>query len=462
MKLELPKGRPMSYPAQIYVLGMGLALPWFLMHIIQSWVTPIGSTHLPLIYSFLAGYSWLVGSRLWRRCQDPFYTLANLVRSLQQEDYSRRGRLQTGNDALGLLIQEINHLAESLRQSRLASQEQNRRFNTLVDYLEVAVLAVDDSGQIRLGNRLAGRFFQLPPENLCGRALSDFALDEVLTTPSGSILTLVLPGRTSRFLLHRTPFREHGRPSHLIVLTDLSSPLREEERTAWKRLIRVLGHELNNSLTPILSLSDSLRNRLAGSALPEQERESYCEALGVVNSRATNLRDFIREYSALAKLPPPKQQTVAVEALVLQTTAFINSPRLTVLGGPACWLRIDAPQIEQVLINLIRNAMEATEGQEGRVWLSWRRETVRLVMHVEDDGPGISEPENLFVPFFSTKPGGSGIGLVLSRQIAEAHGGTLILESRAEGGCRAVLTLPLDLQETGVEKPLAEPTPSHL
>lgn len=434
-----------SYPAQLYVLGSSIALPWVALHLWEAWVCPIPIVHRPIIYLLATSANIVAGTALWRRCHEPFQNLANLVRSLQQEDYSRRAIPVSTDDPLDLLYYEINTLADTLQENRLSNAEQTHRFQSLIDHVEVAVLAFSESGQVMMANLQACRLYGRSASAMLDLRAADYQLDALMTSPSGSMHTLSFPTRTSRYLLHRTDFREHGRPCRLIVLTDLSSPLREEERTAWKRLIRVLGHELNNSLTPILSITDSVARRLSHSSLPDEERQGYQEALRMVGTRADNLRRFVKDYSELAKLPAPKPQSVPVARLVDRAAAMCPAARVHVEGGTDCNLWADGPQVEQALINLIRNAIEATDLPHGRVTIHWTRETTRLLLRVDDNGPGISEPGNLFVPFYSTKPGGSGIGLVLSRQIAEANGGTLTLDNREEGGCRAELMLPLDL-----------------
>jgi len=435
-----------SFPVQIYLLGLGVGAPWMVLHLIETWVAPIGRNNLSLVYLLIVTLNVILCVTLWRHCTHPFFTLANLLRSIQLEDYTRRAVPVSRDDALGLLYEEINTLADLMQENRISTREQTPRFQSLIDHLEVAILAFDEKGRLMMANRQACRHFDAQLRDLVGRDATDLRLEEVLSEASGTTLSLSFLSRTSRYLLNRSDFREHGRPCRLVVLTDLSSPLREEERSAWKRLIRVLGHELNNSLTPILSITDSLSRRLGQSALPEQERKSYQEGLQVVGNRAENLRRFVQDYSELAKLPAPTPQSIAVADLAERTAALVPSVRLMVNGGPRCRLIVDPAQIEQALINLVRNALEATAGGQGRVFINWSRETTRLLLNVDDEGPGISEQGNLFVPFYSTKPGGSGIGLVLSRQIAEANGGTLTLANRPEGGCRAQMILPLDLR----------------
>ena len=247
-----------------------------------------------------------------------------------------------------------------------------------------------------------------------------------------------------RWGVSRTSFREGGLPHSLLVVGDLTRPLREEELTAWRRLVRVLGHELNNSLAPIKSIAGSLETLLRRDPLPEDWRDDMRSGLNVIASRSEALSRFMSAYARLAKLPPPTLVPIRVGDLLRRVTGLEMRLRPTLLAGPDCTIMGDGDQLEQALINLLRNAVDASLETGGAVEVGWRREDAHLEVWIRDEGPGLSNTGNLFVPFFTTKPGGSGIGLVLSRQIAEAHGGTLSLDNVAVGhGCEARLTLPM-------------------
>ncbi len=223
--------------------------------------------------------------------------------------------------------------------------------------------------------------------------------------------------------------------------------MREEEREAWQRLLRVLGHELNNSLAPIQSVAQSLESSL------QRERQGnpseslladVRQGLAIIRSRTEALARFMAAYSRLARLPQPTLAPVDLHDVVHSVAKLSVRVPLSLKEGPHAMIRADRDQIEQLLINLIRNAADASLEVGGEVSIEWSRNGSYWEVRVIDEGPGISNPANLFVPFFTTKPGGSGIGLVLSRQIAEAHGGTLTLENRQEhSGCIARLRLPL-------------------
>jgi signal transduction histidine kinase len=228
------------------------------------------------------------------------------------------------------------------------------------------------------------------------------------------------------------------------MLTDLSRALREEEREAWKRLVRVLGHEINNSLTPIISVADSLRDLLGRDSQPEDLQADVARGLNVIAARAAALRRFMSAHARLARLPSPQPAPLDVATWVRRVTALETRLAVEILVGPETVILADGDQLDQLLINLLRNAAEAAAETGGGVRVGWRQDQDALEVYVEDDGPGLPETGNLFVPFFTTKAQGSGIGLPLSRQIAEAHGGSLVLENRRTGrGSIARLRLPL-------------------
>ena len=233
-------------------------------------------------------------------------------------------------------------------------------------------------------------------------------------------------------------------PHHLVVLTDLSRALRDEERQAWQRLVRVLGHELNNSLAPIKSIAGSLETLIAREARADDWEDDLRRGLEVISARAESLTRFMEAYARLARLPAPKRQPIEVAAWVRRVISLETRMHVSLPQGPEVHIKADPDQLDQLLINVLRNAVDAAMETSGRVVIGWKKTGGYVEVCVEDEGPGLPDTTNLFVPFFTTKPKGSGIGLVLSRQIAEAHGGSLNLQNRVGGkGCEARLRLPL-------------------
>ena len=251
---------------------------------------------------------------------------------------------------------------------------------------------------------------------------------------------------TARWLVRRSIFRQKGVPHTLVVLSDVSRALREEERTAWQRLIRVLGHELNNSMAPIKSIAGSLSARISEMAMTAEQKHDFERGLAIIESRAESLNRFLQAYRKLAQMPPPSLRKVSLSPIVDRVAGLETRVRVTVVAGPEAELMLDSDQFEQMLINLVKNATDAaleSGHADPQVNVRWEIADKDLVLNVEDNGPGLLNPANVFVPFYTTKPGGSGIGLVLSRQIVETHGGSIELMNRsATRGCQVKVVLP--------------------
>ena len=373
----------------------------------------------------------------------PLQTLSNLLGALREGDFSVRGRSPRPDDALGEVMREINTLGSTLREQRLGAMEATTLLRTVMREIAVAIFAFDEHQRLRLVNRAGERLLAAPAERLLGQTAGDLQLEMCLDSPAVTTLQTVFPGGAGRWGVRRTRIREHGRPLELVVISDMTQALSEQELHAWQRLVRVLGHELNNSLTPIKSIAGSLESLVARQPLPDDWRDDMRRGLSVIMSRSDSLSRFIGAYARLAKLPRPQLQLLSVADCVGRAVSFETRLPVTVVAGGNFTIHGDPDQLEQVLINLLRNAADASLTTNGPVSVGWQGDTM-LEIWVKDEGPGLSSTANLFVPFFTTKPGGSGIGLVLSRQIAEGHGGALSLENRTDGpGCVARLRLPL-------------------
>jgi nitrogen fixation/metabolism regulation signal transduction histidine kinase len=399
-----------------------------------------------LIACVWLGFSFAVQARVVR----PLQTVSNLLAALREGDYSFRARGGRGDDAMSEVIREINALGATMREQRVGALEATALLRTVMSEIDVAVFAFDPERRLRLVNRAGERLLGQPAGRALSRTADELGLAEFLRLRDDDAPhTLAAAFRGDggvfrRWGVRRSSFRERGLPHQLLVIADLSQPLREEELKAWQRIVRVLGHELNNSLAPIKSIAGSLASLLAREPLPADWREDTQRGLTVVSARAESLSRFMESYARLARLPPPRLAQVEVGQLVRRVAGLETRLGVEVSPGEEQTVHADADQLEQLLINLVRNAADAALVTGGAVRAGWRRSNGHLEIWVEDEGLGLANTSNLFVPFFTTKPGGSGIGLLLSRQIAEAHGGTLTLENRRRGkGCEARLRLPL-------------------
>lgn len=384
----------------------------------------------------LVGGWWLaLGFLVHERVIRPLQTIGNMIAGLREGDFSIRARGSAGDDDLGLALLELNALGELLRQQRLGAMEATSLLRRVMAEIDVAVFAFDEAGRLKLANRGGERLLAAPVERLIGRPAAELGLDKCLEGDAAGVRDMAFGGGAGRYGYRRSTFRQGGRPHTLVVLADLSRALRDEERLAWQRLIRVLGHEINNSLAPIKSVAQSLQGRVAD---PDIE-----QGLQLIAGRAESLARFMAAYARLARLPQPRLAPLDVGTWVRRVAALEVRMPVSVDPGPDVTIQADGDQLDQALINLIANAVDAVEGK-GDVRVGWSVADGRLAVRVLDDGPGIAATANLFVPFFTTKPKGSGIGLALSRQIAEAHGGSISLANRfGHNGVEAVLSLPL-------------------
>lgn len=369
-------------------------------------------------------------------------TLSNLVAALREGDYSFRVRDISRKDPFSEVVTELNLLAATLRQQRVEDLEATALVRKVMAEIDVAVFAFDASDHLRQVN-IAGEKLLGEETALLGKTASDLGLEDCLAGSPARTVELDIGGTTCRWEMRRGTFRQHGRPNHLLVLSDVSRALHAEELAAWKRLIRVIGHELNNSLAPITSLAGSLERLVDRDPLPEDWRSDLGRGLQVIESRVGMLNRFMGDCSRLAKLPEPAITTVDLGSCVRNAAALEERLAVAVGDGRSVEVAADQAQIEQVLINLIKNAVEASLETGGSVEILWSSDAAMAEVVIRDDGPGLPESGNLFVPFFTTKEDGSGIGLFLSRQIVEAHNGSVTVRNREdEQGCEAILRIP--------------------
>lgn len=370
----------------------------------------------------------------------PLQTIANMAAALREGDFSMRIRGGGTDDALGFAFFELNRLGAALREQRLSALDATALARAVMREIDIAAFVVDDQGLLRLANRAGERLLGQPVERLTGQPAAALGLGAVLSGEPMRTLDAPFATGGTRWQLRRSTFRQAGRPHQLVVLSDLSRALRDEERSAWQRLIRVLGHEINNSLAPIHSIAATLRDQLARPVRDTDWEDDLESGLAVIGGRSASLARFMAAYTRLARLPDPNLAQVDVSDWVRRVTQMETRLRVEVVAGPAVTVRADVDQLDQLLINLVRNAADASLETDGSVCVGWATSESHVDIWVKDEGPGLPDTANLFVPFFTTKPGGSGIGLVLSRQIAEAHGGTLSLING--DGCEARVRLP--------------------
>jgi len=433
-----------THEAQVFRLCVLTGLPGTLLGLGLLWTGDFAPRTQWTLTLFLAclwlGFTLALREKVIR----PLQTLSNLLGALREGDFSLRARASGTDDALGLALLEANALGEVLREQRVGALEATALLRKVMEEIDVAVFAFDGDERVRLVNRAGARLLGSVPERVQGRTAGEVGLGFCLRGETPRTVEHTFSGGGGRWEVRRDPFRLGGRPHELLVISDLSRALREEERQAWQRLIRVLSHEINNSLAPIQSIAGTLQGLAGQEPSPPDLREDLRRGLAVIAGRSRALGRFMAEYARLARLPPPERDFIEVGEWVRQTAGLETRLAVQVVPAPDVTIRADPDQLDQLLINLMRNAADAALETGGGVRAGWARNGSGVEVWVEDDGPGLPETANLFVPFFTTKPSGTGIGLVLSRQIAENHGGVLSLENRADGrGCIARVVLPI-------------------
>jgi len=449
--------RRLRYEHRIRLYSLLLALPGIVVSGILIWMQPWAMESKFTLF-FAIVFVWcLLALALHEQTIRPLQTLANVVSALREEDYSFRARGAVPVDALGELSYEVNALATLLADRRLRAIEATALLRRVVQEIDAPLFAFDPDGVVKLVNPAGERLLQQASVRILGRTAEEIGLAQCLNAPNAGLVAFPIDGSSIRWMIRRSRFRERGVPHTLVVLSDVSRALREEERRAWQRLIRVLGHELNNSLTPIKSIAGSLSSRVPESGLTPEQRPDFERGLAIIEARTASLNRFLQAYRQLAQMPPPVLKKVVLAPIAERVAALETRLPVMISGGPDVTMTVDPDQIEQMLINLVRNAVEAALGPVGdrashgaeakprkpEVTLHWTCEDQSVNVIIDDNGPGLLNPSNAFVPFYTTKPEGSGIGLAFSRQIAEAHGGSIELSNRnGTGGCRVRVKLP--------------------
>jgi two-component system nitrogen regulation sensor histidine kinase NtrY len=441
-------------------LSLLLVVPGLLISSILIWLEPWALESKLILITVELIACLIIAASLREHIVRPLQTLANVVGALREEDYSFRARLAVPNDALGELSLEVNTLADLLAQHRTGAMEATTLLQRVVEEVGIPIFAFDPSEALVLVNTAGESLLQQSSPRVIGKTAVELGLKTCLTCENDTLVPLRFH-TDARWLVRRSSFRQQGVPHTLVILSDVSRALREEERRAWQRLIRVLGHELNNSLAPIKSIAGSLNARLAATGLQTDEQQDFERGLTIIEARAASLNRFLQAYRQLAQMPPPVLQKFSLPPLVTRIAGLETRVEVKVVPGPDVTVMADPDQLEQMLINLLRNAAEAmlepsASGEksngsrnplvgefEKQVVCGWKLTDKDVILTIEDSGPGLMNPSNTFVPFYTTKPGGSGIGLVLSRQVAEGHGGSLELSNRDhQRGCIVKVRLP--------------------
>jgi two-component system, NtrC family, nitrogen regulation sensor histidine kinase NtrY len=438
----------LNHERRVFVLSLVAGLPAVIASLVLLRLGDYSTKVTWTVGTVIVG-TWLIVSLVVReRVVRPLQTLSNMLAALREGDFSLRARSSLSDDALALALLEVNTLGNTLQAQRLGAMEATALLRTVMAEIDAAIFAFDAGNQLRLANRAGERLLGVPIERLLGRTADALGLDTFLTGDSPRVHDLVFPGRSGRWEVRRTTFRQDGRPHTLVVMSDLSKTLREEELLAWQRLVRVLSHEINNSLTPIKSIAGSLLSILDRSPRPADADDDLRGGLGIIGSRSEALSRFMSAYALLARLPAPRPGPVDVGIWARRAAGLETRVPVRVDAGPSLVIEADGDQLDQLLINLVRNAADASIETGGGVSLSWVRQDGHVDVEVVDEGQGLATTANLFVPFYTTKPSGTGIGLVLCRQIAEAHGGVLSLENRDDRkGCVARLRLPVSFRD---------------
>jgi PAS domain S-box-containing protein len=426
--------------AGLVLLGGAPAVIAALIYIFRTQDTPEVRWTLVVL---IVGVWWACAVSAGQLAMRSLTLVANLLGALREGDYSIRGPGTRPGSSMALVMREVNDLGSTLQRQRTEAVESSALLTHVMEEIGVAVFAFDPANQVLLVNKAGEELVGRQAAALTGQPANAIGFDEYLTGEPRRLVDRTFGGKRGRYEVRRAVFYRDGRPHHLVVLSDLSQALREQEQAAWQRIVRVLSHEINNSLTPIKSIAHSLHRII--SRAPEFPRgPEVQQGLSLIEERSGALGRFLRSYAQLARLPKPNPKPLEISELVNRIVDLEKRQRVTIEPSPAIRLVADSDQLEQLLINVLRNAVDAAQETDGRVAIGWKRSGDWFELHIDDEGKGLSDTSNLFVPFFTTKPSGSGIGLALSRQIAEAHGGTMALENRTPlPGCRATLRLPV-------------------
>jgi len=381
---------------------------------------------------------WL-GRRLLRDHLSMFRALAGTVNSFRDGDFSFALRWER-EDELTDLVAAHNELGQVLRDQRLGLVQRELLLDTMVQNTPVGMLLLTN-GVIVVYANLAARKLLNHGKPLAGQRLeeilagNDAGLGEALARGGDGLFSVGEGEHEEIYHLARRLFLLNGRQHELLMLRRLTQELRRQEVQTWKKVIRVISHELNNSLAPVASLAHSGRE-----LVKRGQTERLDEIFATIEERARHLEGFIHGYARFAKLPTPRLELVEWSEFIDRLGTQMAFTRIGEITGSA---RLDPAQMEQALINLLKNAHESgSAASDVTLQIERARDLTRI--SVSDRGPGMSATVlgNALVPFYSTKRAGTGLGLALAREIIEAHGGSITLSNREGGGLQVSLILP--------------------
>lgn len=387
-------------------------------------------------------------------------SLTSVVEGMLQGDFSLKARQELTSSGLSSLVNSINTLSHELSSHKLANIEKRALLEKIITQIDIGVITADEDGNVSAINRAAIVMLQIEQESPI-KTLQQIPLT-LPDKPGKALVHLQFGEQFKKLYVQVDSFREFGSDQTLILITDMNHVLRQEELKSWESLVRVISHEINNSLAPIASLSNSLIDIVNHCDFNQPDalqdaREDITSSAKIISDRAKSLTDFIAQYRSLTHINQPQREVITIRALVNPILPLFAPQKIMLEGDADLVCALDSTQIKQVLINLLKNAVEAIQHPDAGDALAAITIAVAVIqfpqgnklrIDIIDSGCGIRHNQNLFVPFYTTKAQGSGIGLALSRQIIELHQGSLRIFNRETAqGCCARIELPLIQQQ---------------
>jgi len=455
----MPDKQKIKANQDLWQVVLLICMPCLLITLLSLYLADVSGYLIAFLLIILSLVSTYVVVASKQRAEHQLRTLSNIVEAMIHGDYTLKGRLQA-NQALQELLDYINKLSDNLSRHKIEAKESRLLLEKIMEQMDAMVFAVNYEGYIVMANLSAQRLLlNIEPssDNFNQRhhqqmKLIDLPLGEEILKATTGIINFNQGQLSGEHLLTTESFISDGTQHQLYLLTNAERLLMEKERNAWQSLLRVLSHEMNNSLTPITAISQSMQQKLRqkmkhGEAI--DNAESLVQGIGIIHERSLSLTAFIASYSQLTHLPQPIKSQFELKPLLTKATQLFPECRFEISGETSIVdfehysIEVDRNQFEQVLINLFKNGVEAMDHLTDKViQVECLIADNFLQINIKDQGQGIANVNNLFVPFYSTKPLGSGIGLTLSRQILFNHGGTIKLFNQ-DIGVEAVISLPI-------------------